>query len=141
MLDTPTLYITLILSFMLTFAKDKIMTAAWIHRNICKHTTKKKSYTWRFWLQQPTDVKIIAHDFKSEVRIFRTRVLLPFLNKWVNVGEDWKCVVIAMILKRWANEMTIENGNNRIVSAVTKKINEVYLYPMRLMHTDIWNHC
>lgn len=46
-----------------------------------------------------------------------------------------------MILKRWANEMTIENGNNRIVSAVTKKINEVYLYPMRLMHTDIWNHC
>lgn len=41
MLDTPALYITLILSFMLTFAKDKIMTAAWIHRNICKHTTKK----------------------------------------------------------------------------------------------------
>lgn len=27
-----------------------------------------------------------------------------------------------MILKRWVNEMTIENGNNRIASAVTKKI-------------------
>lgn len=40
MVDTPALSITPILSFIPPFAKDKLMTAAWIWGDICKHTVK-----------------------------------------------------------------------------------------------------
>ena len=82
MLDTPALFTTLFLSSMSAFAKDKIMTAAQIQGDICKHGAKKKyAYTSGFWLQQPTYMKIIAYVFRNYVRIFRERVLLLFLKE------------------------------------------------------------
>lgn len=44
MLDTPALFTTLILSSMSAFAKDKIMTAAQIQGDICKHGAKKNTH-------------------------------------------------------------------------------------------------